>query len=166
RHERDGDGGRRSQTRTGRRVVVQSDLEPLGELLMTPKIIQHALRKIELPIVYKGVIDAIADALVVINAADDKVLAPSHNRRRGESIDGGAQHDAATLITVRRHICTTSTEADAQWRARTDQHHTASFCFVDGVAVRSCAKTSSIIRAVRRISAVAIGAAVRSTIDR
>ena len=166
RHEGHRDRRRRAETRPGRRVVVEDDLEAAIERLLSAEVIDHALRQVELPIVDEGVVDAVADALVVVDAADRDVLPARDDGRRGVSVDRRAEDDAPALVAVRGDVRPPAAEADAKRRPGADQHGSVLPAPAGSGEPPTCSKIRSITRDVSRISRYGIGGGVRSRIER
>src|SRR5205823_9461928 len=106
------------------------------------------LGEIELTVVHERVVEAIANALVIVDASDREGVLLRDDSRGGVLIDRGAQHHPSTLVAVGRHVGASATEADAKWRAGANQH---------GTTLPICSKMASITRAVSTISRYGIG---------
>ncbi len=99
---------------------MERDLESAGECSVAAEVIDDPLCEVELPIVDERVADAIADALVVVDAPHREILASRYDRRRGVPVDRAAQHHAPALVTIRRNVGSAAAEADPQWSPGTN----------------------------------------------
>jgi hypothetical protein len=97
---------------------VEDDLESIRHLFVAPEVIDGALGEVELTVIDEGVVEAVADALVVVDAPDREALPARNDRGGGVPVDGGAENDPATFIAVGRNVGPSAAETDPSSGAR------------------------------------------------
>src|SRR5215472_19076140 len=117
---------------------MERDLESFSQLLLTTKVINDALGEVQLPIIDEWIVDAVADALVVVDTSHPEALATRYDRRGGVSIDRSAQDHTSPLVTIRWNIGSPTTETDSQRRPGPNQHCPPSSRHAENIA--TCSK--------------------------